>query len=103
VRDVGRDRLEFDLGGVRSALAIEFPLRSRYKDLGNRMLIESSEDGSHWREAWLGWTGGLALDGTLKDPLLAPIRIPLHNVKARYLRIYPAPAWMKHALTLVGS
>jgi hypothetical protein len=103
VRDVGRDRLEFDLGTSSTIRAIEFPLRSRYEDLAKELLIEASEDGVTWREAWIGWTGGLAIEGTLTDPRLAPIRIPLTGISARYLRVYPASSWMTNELTVVGS
>ena len=47
-----------------------------------------------------GWTGGMAVEATLADPALAPMRIPLAGVRARYLRVYPAAPWMKTAVTV---
>ena len=56
-----------------------------------------------WKESWVGWTGGMAVEATLADPQLAPMRIPLAGVKARYVRVYPASAWMKAELTVQGQ
>ena len=102
-RDAGRFLLEFDLGDVRRLGAIEFPLRQRYADLAARLRVEVSDDGEAWREAWIGWTGGLALEATLANPRLAPIRITLPGEKGRYVRVYPASIWMKEELTIRGE
>ncbi len=103
VRDAARYTLEFDVGGTRPLSGIVFPLRRRYKDLAPRIRIETSEDGQNWKESWLGWTGGLAVEATLADPEQAPIRIPLPGVRARYVRVYPASPWMKGELTVRGE
>jgi hypothetical protein len=102
-RDAGRFLLEFDLGEVRRLGAVEFPLRHRYANLGARLRIEVSDDGQSWREAWAGWMGGLALEATLTDPRLAPIRITLPGEKGRYVRVYPASIWMKDDLVIRGE
>jgi hypothetical protein len=103
VRDAGRSLLELDLGEPRLLSAIEFPLRRRYEDVAPRLRIETSEDGRTWTESWIGKTGGLAVEATLADPQLAPMRIPLPGVKARYLRVYPASAWMKTEMSVRGQ
>ena len=59
--------------------------------------------GQTWQESWVGWTGGMAVEATLADPQLAPMRIPLAGVKARYVRVYPASAWMKAELVVQGQ
>jgi hypothetical protein len=100
VRDAGRYVLEFDLGEPRLLLAVEFPLRRRYEDFAPRLRIETSEDGQTWTESWVGKTGGMAVEATLADPQLAPMRIPLAGVRARYLRVYPASSWMKTEMTV---
>jgi hypothetical protein len=102
-RDAGRFLLEFDLGEVRRLGAVEFPLRHRYANLGARLRIEVSDDGASWREAWAGWTGGLALEATLADPRSAPIRIVMPGEKGRYVRVYPASNWMKDELVVRGE
>jgi hypothetical protein len=103
VRDTGRYLMEFDLGDVRNLGAIDFPLRNRYADFASRLRIEVSEDGRTWREAWSGWTGGLAVEATLADPLLAPIRIALPGERGRYVRVYPASGWMKEEIVVRGE
>ncbi len=103
VRDAGRYLLEFDLGEPRLLSAVTFPLRRRYDELAARLRIETSEDGQTWTESWVGKTGGMALEATLADPQLAPIRIPLPGVRARYLRVYPASDWMKTESTVHGQ
>jgi hypothetical protein len=102
VRDMGSSRIVIDFGSPRSVSAIEFPLRARYADLAERILIEASDDGRQWREAWLGWTGEFALDAALSDPLVAPVRIPIPETRTRYLRIYPASAWMEQEISVRG-
>ena len=81
---------------------IEFPLRRHYAQLGERFAVEASDDAKAWRMVWLDWTGGRALAGALEDPRLVPVRIPLPDVTARFLRIHPAPAWMLEELRILG-
>ena len=100
--DVGGGRAVLDLGSTQVVRAVTFNLRRHYPELGERLLIESSEEGQSWQQAWLGWTGGLALAAALEDPLTAPVRIPLADVRGRYLRIYPAPTWLVRELTVGG-
>jgi hypothetical protein len=80
-----------------------FPLRHRYGDLAARLRIETSEDGQVWTESWVEKTGGMAVGATLADPTLAPMRIPLAGVRARYVRVYPASEWMRTELTVHGQ
>jgi hypothetical protein len=81
---------------------IEFPLRWHYAELGERIAVEASNDGAQWRTVWEQWTGGRALAGALEDQQVAPFRIPLPDVGARYLRIHPAPNWMMRELRVMG-
>lgn len=103
VRDAGRYLLEFDVGAPHLLSGVSFPLRRRYEDLAPRIRIETSEDGQIWQESWVGWTGGMAVEATLADPTLAPMRIPLVGVRARYVRVYPASAWMKAEMIVQGQ
>jgi hypothetical protein len=98
VREAGRYQLEFDLGRQRPVSALAFPLRQRHEDLSDRLLIETSDDGETWREAWRGRTGAFALEATLIDALAGPVQIPLSGATGRYVRVYPAAAWMKSEL-----
>jgi hypothetical protein len=103
VRDAGRFLLQYDLRAPQNLAAIDITLGRRYDDFASRLRIEVSEDGKAWREAWTGWTGGLAIEATLADPWLAPIRIPIPGERARYVRIYPASAWMKTDAVVRGE
>ena len=103
VREAGRYLLEFDVGEARLLSAVMFPLRRRYGDLAARLRIETSEDGQVWSESWVEKTGGMAVEATLADPTLAPMRIPLAGVRARYVSVYPASEWMRTELTVHGQ
>ena len=70
---------------------IEFPVRWHFLELGERMAVEASGDGTTWKTVWEDWTGGRALAGALENQQLVPFRIPLPDVSTRYLRIHPAP------------
>jgi hypothetical protein len=103
VRDAGRFLIEYDLGASKSLGAVDISLGRRYDDFAAHLRIEVSDDGSAWREAWSGWTGGLAVEATLADPWRAPIRIPIFGERARYVRIYPASSWMKTDVKVIGA
>jgi len=101
-RDAGGQQLILDLAAPQVVRALTFNLRGRYAELGERLRVERSDDGQVWEQSWLGWTGGLALTGAVADPLLVPIRIPLPDIRARYLRIYPAPPWLAQEVGVRG-
>lgn len=102
-RWAGRQLLELDLGADARLSSLDFALRNRYPALAPRIRIETSVDGQTWSEAWLGWTGRFALEGVLADPTSVPVRIPLPGAGGRYVRIYPAPDWMRDELTVRGE
>jgi hypothetical protein len=91
-----------DLGAQRVVRGIEFDLGERYEDVAPRSRIEVSPDGTTWALAWEGWTGAFALAGTLEDQRRAPLRIPLPDLSARYVRIRPAPPWVADAIRVIG-
>ena len=102
ISDAGGKRVVADLGEARTVMAIEFALRGRYKELAERVLIEVADDGQQWRQAWLGWTGEFAFDAALRDSLVAPVRIPIPETRARFVRFYPAQPWMLEELRVSG-
>jgi hypothetical protein len=91
-----------DLGREQIVRGLEIDLGSKYEDLAPRSRIDVSVDGNNWTPAWEGWTGGPALAGTLEDPRRAPLRLPLPDVSARYVRIRPAPPWVADAVRVIG-
>jgi hypothetical protein len=92
-----------DLESAQIVRSIELDLTWRYDDVATRSLIETSLDGETWTRAWEGWTGGLAVAGTLEDQRRAPLRFTLPDVRARYLRISPAPPWVAEALRIFAA
>jgi hypothetical protein len=102
ITTVERNRAEIDLGSAQVVRTVEFGLRWHAASLDPRIAIEASVDRLTWSTVWEDWTGGLALAGALEDPRTAPVRMPTADVRARYLRIHPAPSWMLRELTVHG-
>ena len=103
VTNVSNQRLVVEIENGPEIAAIRFDLRGRLKDLGERLLIEGSDDGIEWRQVWLGWTGEFVFDATLRDPQRVPVQIPLPGAKVRALRIYPAPEWLAEELRILST
>jgi hypothetical protein len=101
-RSTRRFEVELDLGAIRTVRTIGFPLRGRYAELDARMRVQASEDGTTWSTVWEDWTGGPSLAATLDSPLEAPVRLTLPDVRMRYVRVYPAEAWLQHDVTVYG-
>ena len=100
--EIAPERVQLDLGAVHTVRMLEFAVRWHYEDLGRRMAIEASRDGTSWSTVWEDWTGGPTLAAALTDPLLVPVRIALPDVNARYLRINPAPRWLARELKVLA-
>ena len=100
--EIAPERIEVDLGGVRTIRAVEFAVRWHYQELGGRIAIEASGDRAMWSVAWEDWTGGPALAAAIASPLLVPVRIALPDVRARYLRIHPAPQWLAREVKVIS-
>jgi hypothetical protein len=100
--EIAPERIELDLGSVQTIRAVEFAVRWHYRELGERIAIEASGDRATWSIAWEDWTGGPALAAAIASPLLVPVRIALPDVRARYLRIHPAPEWLARELKVIS-
>ena len=93
--------LTLDLGGVQTIRAVELRTRGHVVLLRQTFRVEASVDGSNWTLVSDEPTGGLALAGSLREPLAVPVRAILPDVQARYLRI-GAPAFNPAAVTVYG-
>ena len=93
---------ELDLGTPRVVRTIGFPLRWRYGDLDPRIRVEGSLDGITWATVWEDWTGGPALAAALANPVEVPVRLMLPDVRMRYVRLYPAAAWLRREVAAYG-
>lgn len=91
-----------DLGAEKTVRALTFTLRWRHAEIGRKMTVEASSDGTAWTTVWDDWTGAAALAGALEDQLLVPMRIYLPDVRARYVRVTPASPWLAHEMTASG-
>ena len=92
------DAVVIDLGEPRTVRTLGFPLRWHYPELATRLTIETSIDGAIWSRVWDNWTGGPVIDAALLDPVLVPVRLTLPDVRTRYLRVGPAPRWMRREI-----
>lgn len=102
IREVARDDIEIDLGEPRVVRTIGFHLQWHYLDLDRRIAIEASVDGQRWSSIWEDWTGGPAFAAALTDPREAPVRLTVPDVTARYVRVHPAPLWLRRAIRIYG-
>ncbi len=101
-RETGRFEVELDLGEVRTVRTIGFPLRWHYGELDNRIRIQGSADGRTFTTVWEDYTAGAAVAAALASPLEAPVHFTLPDVSMRYVRIYPAAAWLQREVTAYG-
>ena len=101
-RTVKRFEVTLDLGTIRVVRTVGFPLRRHFSELDPRIRIEGSDDGIVWNTLWEGWTGGPALAAALEDPLQANVRLTLPDVRTRYVRVYPADAFLQRDVNVYG-
>ena len=101
-RTVNRFEVTLDLGTIRVVRTVGFPLRRHFGELDPRIRIEGSDDRIVWNTLWEGWTGGPALAAALEDPLEANVRLTLPDVRTRYVRVYPADAFLQRDVNVYG-
>jgi hypothetical protein len=87
-----------DLGEPRTVRTVGFPLRWHYAELATRLTIDASLDRANWSTVWDDWTGAPVVGAALLDPVVVPVRLTLPDVRARYLRVRPAPRWMQREI-----
>jgi hypothetical protein len=51
------------------------------------LVIETSLDGEAWEPAWNGDVIAATIEGSLRDPLMAPTTVPFVPRRARYVRL----------------
>ena len=101
-RSVNRFEVTLDLGRARVVRTVGFPLRWHFGELDPRIRIQASDDAVAWNTVWEGWTGGPALAAALEDPREAPVRLTVPDVRARYVRVYPADIFLQRDVTVFG-
>ena len=99
-RQEPRQHTVIDLGQPQLVRAIGFPVRWHYNEFAARFEVEASDDGVTWKSVWLDWTAALVIEAAIQDQRVLPLRVPLPDVRARFLRVHPAPPWMVPELTV---
>jgi hypothetical protein len=92
------DGVVLDLRGTRTVRTIGFPVRWHYGELATRLTIDASIDGATWSTASDDWTGGPTVRAALVDPVVVPVQLTLPDVRARYIRVHPAPRWLEREI-----
>ena len=93
----------FDLGGAKIVRTLSFRCAGYFDRFHPRIEVETSLDGRDLDDA-SGWTGPAAWRSPARSRTraLVPFRIQLPDVRARYLRVHPAPGWMIRELSIHG-
>jgi hypothetical protein len=96
------EAVTLDLGSALAVRAVSIRLGEHFGEIDSRMTIESSIDRTQWTTIWEGWTGEAALSAALEDPHTVPMKIYLHDLRTRYLRVSPVPQWVAGVLGVHG-
>jgi hypothetical protein len=103
IEQVEQGTRRLDLGAVRIVRTIGFDVHHHYHDLDTRLTFEMSVDGTTWTTVWDDWTGAPVFAAVLRDAQLAPVRITIPDVAARYFRFGPAPEWLWKGIRFYGA
>jgi hypothetical protein len=84
----GNEWFTADLGTVVDRVsAIRYTMGDGYRGFPRVLVIETSLDGEAWEPAWNGDVIAATIEGSLRDPLMAPTTVPFVPRRARYVRL----------------
>jgi len=97
-----------DLGAPKQVEGVETQIAGYLADFPRRLVVELSEDGVSWSNVWEGETALMTYVAALEMPRTVPLRIPLGNRRAQYVRLRQTGAdrtyyWTIAELTVFGS
>ena len=97
-----------DLGAPKQVEGIETQIAGYLADFPRGFAVDVSEDGSTWTTAWEGETALMAYVAALEMPRTVPLRFPLGNRRAQYIRMRQTGAdriyyWTIAELKIYGS
>ena len=97
-----------DLGTPKQVEGVETQIGGYLADFPRRLVVELSEDGVSWSAAWEGETALMTYVAALEMPRTVPLRIPLGNRRAQYVRMRQTGAdrtyyWTIAELKVFGS
>jgi hypothetical protein len=84
---VGGEEFTIDLGEVAEVRGVSLALGAHLTGFPRLLVIEASDDGMQWVEAFRGGTAFQGVTAALHDPREAPLAIQLGERRARYLRL----------------
>jgi hypothetical protein len=77
-----------DLGVVTDRVgAVRYTMGESYREFPRVLVVETSVDGETWEPAWNGDVIAPTIEGSLRDPLAAPVTLPFAPRRARYVRL----------------
>lgn len=97
-----------DLGAPKQVEGVEMLIAGYLADFPRVLGVDVSEDGSAWTTAWEGETALMAYVAALEVPRTVPLRVPLGNRRARFIRMRQTGAdriyyWSIAELRVYGS
>jgi len=97
-----------DLGAPKLVEGVETQIAGYLADFPRHLVVELSEDGLSWSSAWEGETALMTYVAALEIPRTVPLRIPLGNRRAQYVRMRQTGAdrtyyWTIAELRVFGS
>jgi hypothetical protein len=97
-----------DLGAPKQVEGVETQIAGYLADFPRHLVVELSEDGLSWSTAWDGETALMTYVAALEIPRTVPLRIPLGNRRAQYVRMRQTGAdrtyyWTIAELKVFGS
>ena len=97
-----------DLGAPKQIEGVETQIAGYLADFPRHLVVEVSEDGLSWSTAWEGDTALMTYVAALEIPRTVPLRIPVGNRRAQYVRMRQTGAdrtyyWTIAELKVFGS
>jgi hypothetical protein len=84
----GAEWFQADLGtAAGDVAAVRYVLGQWYRNFPRTLVIETSVDGQVWDAAWNGDVIAPTIEGSLIDPLNAPVTVPFSPRPARFIRL----------------
>jgi hypothetical protein len=97
-----------DLGASKQVEGVEMLIAGYLADFPRGLAVDVSDDGTSWAIAWAGEPALMAYVAALEMPRTVPLRVPLANRGARYIRMRQTGAdrvyyWSIAELKVYGS
>ncbi len=104
----GGEEVVIELEAVRSVSGVSLSTGPPLEGYPRALAVATSIDGQQWEDVWTGGTAGPALEGVLRDPRSAEIRIGFPARSARFVRLrqlgaHPDFGWFIAELKAYGS